>query len=70
MYYHRMMDWLNNREHRKWLYGISVTAIPLLVGYGVLSEHIAPLWIAFAGSFLAPTLALSHLSPEEEDEAS
>ena len=62
-----MTEWLNNREHRKWLYGISVTVIPLLVGYGVVSETIAPLWVAFAGSFLAPSLALTHLTPEVDE---
>jgi hypothetical protein len=61
------MNWLNNREHRKWLYGISLTAIPLLVAYGVVSEESAPLWVALVGSVLAPSLALSHLTPEEDE---
>lgn len=53
--------WLNDREVRKWLYGISLTVIPLLVAYGVIEKSDAPLWIALAGSILAPTLALAHL---------
>ena len=61
------MNWLNNREHRKWLYGISLAAIPLLVAYGVVSEDAAPLWVALVGSVLAPSLALSHLTPEEDE---
>ena len=57
--FHKLMS----REGRKWLYGIAMTAVPLLVVYGVVSEEAAPLWVALAGSFLAPTLALTHLSP-------
>jgi hypothetical protein len=62
-----MISWLNNREHRKWLYGIALTVVPLLVVYGVLSEEAAPLWVALIGSVLAPSLALSHLTPEEDE---
>jgi hypothetical protein len=67
MYYPFTMTWLNNRKHRKWLYGISITVVPLLVAYGVLEESAAPLWIALLGSFLAPSLALSHLTPDEDE---
>jgi hypothetical protein len=62
-------NWFDNRDHRKWLYGISLAAIPLLVAFGVVSEESAPLWVALVGSVLAPTLALTHLTPEvDEDE--
>ena len=60
-----MVNNLLSREGRKWLYGISLTVIPLLVAYGVINEDAAPLWVALVGSFLAPTLALTHLSPVE-----
>jgi hypothetical protein len=60
-----MFQKLMSREGRKWLYGIALTAVPLLVVYGVISEDAAPLWVALVGSFLAPTLALTHLSPVE-----
>ena len=56
------------REVRKWLYGVSLTIIPLLVAYGVLEESAAPLWVALVGSILAPTLALTHLTPKGDDE--
>ena len=62
-----MQKWLSNREHRKWLYGISLTVIPLLVAYGVVEESAAPLWVALVGSVLAPTLALTHLTPKEDE---
>ena len=60
-----MLNKLLSREGRKWLYGIALTVVPLLVAYGVLTEDAAPLWIALIGSVLAPTLALTHLSPVE-----
>ena len=60
-----MLDKLLSREGRKWLYGIALTVVPLLVAYGVVTEDAAPLWVALIGSFLAPTLALTHLSPVE-----
>ena len=60
-----MFEKLLSREGRKWLYGIALAVVPLLVVYGVISEEEAPLWIALVGSFLAPTLALTHLSPVE-----
>ena len=63
-----MTDWFNNREVRKWLYGISLTIIPLLVAYGVIEESAAPLWVALVGSVLAPTLALTHLTPKDDEQ--
>ncbi len=66
-----MVNWkkLTSREARKWLYLVSLAVIPLLVFYGVISEDSAPLWVALVGSVLAPTLALTHLSPKEGSDA-
>ncbi len=61
-----MIAWLNNREVRKWLYGVSLTVVPLLVAYGIIEKDEAPLWIALAGSILAPTLALAHLPAKDK----
>ena len=65
------MNWkkLTSREVRKSLYLISLAVIPLLVFYGVIAEDSAPLWVALVGSILAPTLALTHLSPKEDNDA-
>lgn len=60
-----LMSKLMSREGRKWLYGVALTIVPLLVAYGAISESVAPLWIALLGSLLAPSLALTHLSPDE-----
>ena len=55
------------REVRAWLYGIALVVVPLLVAYGAIEEKAAPLWAAVAGAILAPTLALTHLTPKEDD---
>lgn len=57
-----------SREVRKWIYGISLAAVPLLVLYGVIDESAAPLWVALIGAVVAPTLALTHLTPPVEKE--
>lgn len=60
-----MTDWFANRENRKWIYGVSLAAVPLLVLYGVIDKTAAPLWIALIGAVIAPATALTHLSPPE-----
>lgn len=54
------------REVRKWVYGICLAVVPLLVLYGVIDSEAAPLWIAVIGAIVAPTLALTHLTPKED----
>ena len=55
------------REVRKWIYGISLAAVPLLVLYGVIDEAAAPLWVALIGAVVAPALALRNLTPKQDD---
>ena len=45
---------------RKWIYGIALAVLPLLIAYGVLSAEQAPLWIALVGAILVPGLAVTH----------
>ena len=59
-----MRDLLNPAT-RRWIYGISVVAIPLLVTYGALDENVAPLWLAVIGAVLVPGLALANVNPDE-----
>ena len=63
-----MAEWLSKSNHRVWLYRVSLAGIPLLVAYGAVSETVAPLWAALLGSILAPSLALTHMSPDEDPE--
>lgn len=43
---------------RRWIYGVAVPALPLLVAYGVIDESQASLWIAVLGAIFVPALAL------------
>jgi hypothetical protein len=64
-------------EVRRWIYGVSLAAVPLFVALGILEDEIAPLVIALIGAVIAPSLALANMSPDndlnphwdEEDEA-
>ena len=49
---------------RKWIYGISLAGIPLLVAYGILDESLAPLWVALVGAIIAPALAIANVNPD------
>lgn len=65
-----MTDWLKDSKHRKYLYMVSLAAIPLLVFYGVVSQDAAPLWIALIGAVVAPSVALRNITPNDADVAS
>ena len=49
------MSWLVSREGRKWIYGVCLAVVPLLVVYGVIDGEAAPLWIAMIGAIVAPS---------------
>jgi hypothetical protein len=51
---------------RRWIYGICLAAVPLLVALGILEEQIAPLVIALVGAVIAPSLALANVSNDED----
>jgi hypothetical protein len=64
----KLFSKLMSREGRKYVYLVSLTVIPLLVFYGVISEEAAPLWVAVVAAIVAPMTALTHLTPEEPGE--
>ena len=37
---------------RKWIYNIAIAVIALLVGYGIMTQEIAALWLALAGAVI------------------
>ena len=51
---------------RRYIYGICLAAVPLLVALGIVEESIAPLIVALAGAIIAPGLALANISPDSE----
>ncbi len=54
---------------RRWIYGICLAAVPLLVALGILEEQIAPLVIALVGAVIAPSLALANVTPDDDTAA-
>lgn len=37
---------------RRWLYGLCLAALPLLIAYGLVDPKVAPLWAAFVVALL------------------
>ena len=48
---------------RRWVYGIAIAVLPLLIAYGVLDDQSAPLWAALVGAVLVPSLAVANVQP-------
>lgn len=59
----RLVEWLTPTV-RRWLYGVALAVVPLLVAYGAIEDAQAPLWIALASSVLSTSTALLH-TPQE-----
>ena len=52
---------------RRWVYGIALAVVPLLVLYGILDERSAPLWVALISAVVVPGLAVAHVTDDRED---
>lgn len=55
-------------SRRRWIYGIAIAALPLLIAYGVLDDSTAAVWAAVLGAVLVPGLALGHVTDNQDDE--
>ena len=67
----KSVNWLLSRAGRKWLYSVSVAAIPLLVIIGKIDSGEASAWLSIIAAILgvaAPTMALAHLTPISADQ--
>lgn len=53
------LDWLTPVV-RTWLYGVVLAVIALLGGYGLITDTIAPLWVALAAALLGQGTAMAH----------
>jgi hypothetical protein len=51
---------------RRWVYGVAIAAIPLLVAFGIIEESQAPLWVALVAAVIAPGLALANVTPDDD----
>lgn len=64
------MERLMNRQVRKYLYGVTIALVAVLVAYDVISGEAAPLWLALAAAvfgILAPATAITHMTPQPSD---
>lgn len=46
---------------RRWIYGVAIAALPLLISWGVITENDAPLYAAVVGAILVPSLAVANV---------
>lgn len=53
------LEWLTPVA-RTWLYGVVLAVIALLGGYGLITDSIAPLWVALAAALLGQGTAMAH----------
>lgn len=59
-----LISWLTPAV-RRWLYLVLLTAVPLLIAYGAISDETAPLWIALGGAVLGMGVAEAHTPPSK-----
>lgn len=55
----RLAEWLTPTV-RAWAYSVVIAIIAILGGYGVITDTLAPLWIALAAALLGQGAALAH----------
>lgn len=53
------LEWLTPAV-RIWLYGVVLAVIALLGGYGLITDSVAPLWVALAAALLGQGTAMAH----------
>lgn len=52
---------------RRWVYGVAVAVVPLLIAYGILQEEHAPLWVALIGAVFVPGMAWANTTSSHKD---
>ena len=55
----RLAEWLTPTV-RAWTYSVVIAIIAILGGYGVITDTLAPLWVALAAALLGQGTALAH----------
>lgn len=62
----KILKGLMSPQKRKWLYGITISVLILVGGYGFITDEMLPLWISLAGSVFGLATAVSNVNPDEE----
>jgi hypothetical protein len=55
----RLAEWLTPTV-RAWAYSVVIAIIAILGGYGIITDTLAPLWVALAAALLGQGAALAH----------
>jgi hypothetical protein len=66
------MDALLTKPVRKYLYGVTIALVAVLVAMNVIHPDSAPVWLAFAAAVFglaAPLTAITHMTPDPEEYA-
>lgn len=50
---------------RKWIYGVSLATIPVLVGFGWLDDNMAPAILGLVNAVFVGSLALSNVPKDD-----
>lgn len=53
------LEWLTPTV-RAWAYSVVIAIIAILGGYGLITDTIAPLWVALAAALLGQGTAMAH----------
>lgn len=56
------------RRGRRWIHGVALAVLPILTGYGIITEDMAALYATLLGTILVPWLALSDNKRHDMDE--
>lgn len=62
------MSELLSPQVRTYIYGICLAVVPILIGFGVITQEQAPLIIALIGSLLGLGTAVAHRPTKPADE--
>lgn len=67
-----MMNWLWTANGRRWIYGVALAVIAILVAYNVIEDDQSGVWVALITALLAaaPVTALAHVTPDAPSPAS
>ena len=60
------LGWLFSSTGRRYIYGVAIGIVVVLVGYGFLTDQQAALWTTLLTALLAlaPATALAHITPD------
>lgn len=56
-----------NAARRRWVYGVAIATVPLLIALGKITDDVAPSIVAILGALFVPGLSLANVTPDPEE---